>query len=320
MAEQFAPRARRRRHRVGRRPIEKAVERARRPRRRPRRRARPPVARRVGRRRSVQAAAALAALPGREVPLRAAARQRARRARPRAHARLPPGPGHARRRPRRTTPTRGARCPRSRASTPPASSTPPPRAASDTLVLLGADPIADFPDRIRMRAGARRGARSWSRWARSPPTRPTRADVFLPTSVWGEKAGTTTNLKGRVMRLGAVHHARGHHHGGLAHRLRSWRARFGAEFGFETFEDVQDEIARVAARARGVDAELVRRARDGRCSRSPTSPTRSCSSTCSGSPPDARGSRSRPASRPTSRISRHWAPARSPPAAPAPTS
>ena len=27
-----------------------------------------------------------------------------------------------------------------------------------------------------------------------------RADVFLPTSVWGEKSGTTTNLEGRVMR------------------------------------------------------------------------------------------------------------------------
>jgi anaerobic selenocysteine-containing dehydrogenase len=39
--------------------------------------------------------------------------------------------------------------------------------------------------------------------------------------------------------------------------------RFDADFGFETVEDVQDEIARVAPSFAGVDAELVRRARDG---------------------------------------------------------
>jgi anaerobic selenocysteine-containing dehydrogenase len=39
--------------------------------------------------------------------------------------------------------------------------------------------------------------------------------------------------------------------------------RFGADFGFETVEDVQDEIARVAPAFAGVDAELLRRARDG---------------------------------------------------------
>ena len=39
--------------------------------------------------------------------------------------------------------------------------------------------------------------------------------------------------------------------------------RFGTDFGFETVEDVQDEIARVAPAYAGVDAELLRRARDG---------------------------------------------------------
>ena len=49
-----------------------------------------------------------------------------------------------------------------------------------------------------------------------------------------------------------------------------------------------------------------------RCCPSPTSPTRSCSSRCSVSPPVARGSRSSPVSPPTSRISRRSAPVRWP--------
>ena len=104
-------------------------QRARRARRRHRRRARAPVARgvagvgRAGRRRARRA-------PGREVPLRAASRQRARRTRPRPHAGLPAGASHPRRRPRRATPTRGAACPRRPGSTPPACSKPPRPARS----------------------------------------------------------------------------------------------------------------------------------------------------------------------------------------------
>jgi predicted molibdopterin-dependent oxidoreductase YjgC len=89
-----------------------------------------------------------------------------------------------------------------------------------------------------------------------------RADVFLPTSVWGEKGGSTTNLEGRVMRLGRLVTPEGM-------TMDDWRiaqelaARFGADFGLETVEDVQDEIARVAPAHSGVDADLIRRARDG---------------------------------------------------------
>ena len=65
----------------------------------------------------------------------------------------------------------------------------------------------------------------------------------------GEKAGSTTNLEGRVMRLARLVSPDGT-------TMPDWRIaaelalRFGADFGFETVEDVQDEIARVA-RARG---------------------------------------------------------------------
>ena len=69
--------------------------------------------------------------------------------------------------------------------------------------------------------------------------------MFLPTSVWGEKPGSTTNLEGRVLRLARLITPEGP-------TMDDWRiaqelaTRFDADFGFETVEDVQDEIARVA--------------------------------------------------------------------------
>ena len=131
----------------------------------------------------------------------------------------------------------------------------------DTLVLLGADLEEDFPDRIRMRAGLD-AVKFVVAVGAFTDDAAARADVFLPTSVWGEKSGTTTNLEGRVMRQARLITPEGT-------TMEDWRiaqelaARFGAEFGLDTVEDVQDEIARVAPAHAGVDADLVRRARDG---------------------------------------------------------
>jgi NADH-quinone oxidoreductase subunit G len=69
------------------------------------------------------------------------------------------------------------------------------------LVLLGADPIADFPDRqLAERAIERAGFvvavdtfLSDSSW---------KADVVLPAAGYAERGGTTTNIEGRVSRLG----------------------------------------------------------------------------------------------------------------------
>ncbi|HEX9505007.1 MAG TPA: molybdopterin-dependent oxidoreductase, partial [Acidimicrobiia bacterium] len=133
--------------------------------------------------------------------------------------------------------------------------------AVDTLVLLGADLIQDFPDRIRVQAGLD-GVRFVIAVGPFTGDAAERADVFLPTSVWGEKAGSITNLEGRVMRQARLITPEGT-------TMDDWRiaaelaARFGVDFGFETAEDVQDEIARVAPAHAGVDAELIRRARDG---------------------------------------------------------
>jgi NADH-quinone oxidoreductase subunit G len=131
----------------------------------------------------------------------------------------------------------------------------------DTLVLLGADLVQDYPDRIRMRAGLD-GVGFVIAVGAFLGDAADRADVFLPTSVWGEKAGTMTNVEGRVMRQARLITPEGT-------TMDDWRiaaelaARFDVDFGFETAEDVQDEIARVAPAHAGVDAELIRRARDG---------------------------------------------------------
>ena len=67
----------------------------------------------------------------------------------------------------------------------------------DILVLLGADPVADFPDASLAaqaidRAGVVIALDSFLTASAG------RADVVLPASMFAEKSGTTTNLEGRV--------------------------------------------------------------------------------------------------------------------------
>ncbi|MDQ4097906.1 MAG: molybdopterin-dependent oxidoreductase, partial [Actinomycetota bacterium] len=69
------------------------------------------------------------------------------------------------------------------------------------LVLVGADPLWDFPDR----ALARRGLDGMGFIVAvdcflTDSNR--QADVILPAATFGERAGTTTNMEGRVTRLG----------------------------------------------------------------------------------------------------------------------
>jgi NADH-quinone oxidoreductase subunit G len=79
------------------------------------------------------------------------------------------------------------------------------RAAADgkleLLVLLGADPLDDCPDAdLARRAIA--GARRVLSIDTFPSQSTQHADVVLAASAYGEKAGTTTNLEGRVTTLG----------------------------------------------------------------------------------------------------------------------
>jgi predicted molibdopterin-dependent oxidoreductase YjgC len=80
--------------------------------------------------------------------------------------------------------------------------------------------------------------------------------------VWGEKGGTTTNLEGRVQRLGRKVSPEGT-------TMDDWRiagelaVRLGDDFDLEFVDEVTDEIAKVAPGHLGANAALLRRARDG---------------------------------------------------------
>jgi predicted molibdopterin-dependent oxidoreductase YjgC len=129
------------------------------------------------------------------------------------------------------------------------------------LVLLDADPIADFPDR-RLARDALANV-DFVIACDAFLTESTRgANVFLPVTVWAEKPGTASNIEGRVQRLSQQISPEGT-------VMSDWRvaaelaARFDADFDLETVTEVQEEIARVAPAFAGVDAGLLRRARDG---------------------------------------------------------
>ena len=129
------------------------------------------------------------------------------------------------------------------------------------LVLLGADVLDDFPDRTLARAALDAAPFVLGVGAFLNETAE-HADVFLPTTVWGEQAGTTTNIEARVVRLGQKISADGT-------PMPGWRIaaelamRLGVDWDLERVEEVQDEIARVAPAFAGVDADLIKRAVDG---------------------------------------------------------
>jgi NADH-quinone oxidoreductase subunit G len=134
------------------------------------------------------------------------------------------------------------------------------RAASEgrlhALVLLGADPLADFPDReLARRALTTVGRLIVVDTFLTESAR--QATVVLAAAGYGEKEGSTTNIEGRVTRLGQKVVSAGTSWADwviateLADRLRG-------DFGFESVEDVWDEIERVAPAHAGLTVALLR--------------------------------------------------------------
>jgi len=129
------------------------------------------------------------------------------------------------------------------------------------LVLLGADPLSDFPDRDLARRAL--DAVPFIVAVDAFNTESTeRAHVFLPAALAGEKRGSTTNMEGRLLRL-----ARKVTPPGTA--MEDWRIagelalRLGADFDLEAVDEVTDEIARLAPAHLGANAALLRGAVDG---------------------------------------------------------
>ena len=132
----------------------------------------------------------------------------------------------------------------------------------DVLVLLGADPLADFPDRdLAERALA--GARTVIAVDTFLNASSRQADVVLAAAGFAEKAGTTTNLEGRVSSLSPAGHAAGHRPPRLDDRRRAGRCASAPTSASTDAGEVLAEIGRVAPSHLGLTVELVNATPDG---------------------------------------------------------
>jgi NADH-quinone oxidoreductase subunit G len=129
------------------------------------------------------------------------------------------------------------------------------------LVLLGSDPLQDVPDGDLARR-ALAGARSIIAVDTFVTTSSQHADVILAAAGYGEKAGTTTNLEGRVTTLAQKVNAAGTARPDwmIATELSQ---RLGADLGFRSLDDVTDAIAAMVPGYGGVTRDALRSQRDG---------------------------------------------------------
>jgi NADH-quinone oxidoreductase subunit G len=131
----------------------------------------------------------------------------------------------------------------------------------DVLVLLGADPLADFPDHdLAERALA--GARTVIAADTLLNASSRRADVVLAAAGFAEKPGSTTNVEGRVSALSQRVTPPGTARPDwmLAAELA---ARLGADLGVASPAEVLAEIGRVAPAHLGLDTDVLDAAPDG---------------------------------------------------------
>jgi NADH-quinone oxidoreductase subunit G len=126
----------------------------------------------------------------------------------------------------------------------------------DVLVLLGADPLSDFPDRdLAIRALA--GARTVIALDRLVNASVQHADVVLPVAGFAECDGSTTNLEGRISTLDQKVTPPGTARSDwmIAAELAQ---RLGADLGLTSVEGIWDEVERLAPSHRGITHGLLR--------------------------------------------------------------
>jgi NADH-quinone oxidoreductase subunit G len=131
----------------------------------------------------------------------------------------------------------------------------------ECLVLLGCDPLADFPDTDlarRMMAGAPRIIAIDTFLTKSS----TPADVVLAAAAYGEKSGTTTNIEGRVTTLSEKVTPRGTSRPDwmIAAELAEL---LGGDLGVASVDDLTDAIAASVAGFGEATVAALRSARDG---------------------------------------------------------
>jgi NADH-quinone oxidoreductase subunit G len=128
----------------------------------------------------------------------------------------------------------------------------------DTLVLLGADPLVDFPDR-ELAERALTAARTIIAVDVFPTRSVERADVVLAAAGYAEVNGSTTNIEGRVSTLDQKVTPPGIAQPDwvLAADLAS---RLGHDLGFDSVETIWDEIEAVSAAHAGITWRRLRTA------------------------------------------------------------
>jgi len=140
----------------------------------------------------------------------------------------------------------------------------------DVLVLLGADPLADHPDRdLATRALA--GAGTVVALDLFLTESSDRADVVLAAAGPGETAGSHTNIEGRVSLLGQAVTPPGTARADwmIAAELA---LRMHADLGLESVADIWAEIESVSPTHAGITAELLEAVGDGVVAPLPAAP------------------------------------------------
>ena len=156
---------------------------------------------------------------------------------------------------------RGARCPPVRDWTRRRSSGRWPASGDDdagvrALVLLGADPLSDFPDHTLAASALGTGHFVVAVTGHPSQSVDAHADVVLPCAVTHERAGTTTNIEGRVTRLGQKLTAPGF-------AWPDWMiaaelaAALGADLGVTHLNDLADELEATAPAYAGLTQEVL---------------------------------------------------------------
>ena len=124
------------------------------------------------------------------------------------------------------------------------------------LVLLGADPLDDFPDRAVAEQALSAGHFVVAVTGHPSESVDAHADVVLPCAVAHERAGTTTNIEGmgqpaRPQILGArLRLAR------LDDRRRA-RRRFGSDLGLASDNELSDELAWTVSAYAGLTQQVL---------------------------------------------------------------
>ncbi len=111
------------------------------------------------------------------------------------------------------------------------------------LILLGADPVSDFPSRSLAKKALESGALVVSVTSHLDESAKL-AGVILPTTTFGEKGGTTTNFEGRVSSLSRKVT-------GPGQAFDDWTVavllakELGGDLGFSSQQDISEEMERV---------------------------------------------------------------------------